>query len=72
MQYWSFFENLKSWRVPEPIEEGVDDRGKRRLDERRQGSMERARGHWHTAEAWFWVQKPSFVLFKVSLDFVGF
>merc|ERR1712055_658039 len=26
--------------------------------------MEGARGHRHTAEAWFWVQKPSFVLFK--------
>ena len=57
--------------MPEPIEEGVDDGGKRRLDERRQGSVEGARGHWHTAEAWFWVQKPTFVLFKVSWDFLG-
>ena len=56
-----FFENLKSWRVPEPIEESVDDRGKSRLDKRGQGSMEGARGHWHTAEACFWVQKPSFL-----------
>ena len=59
-----FVENLKSWRVPEPIEESVDDRGKSWLDERGQGTMEGARGHRHTAEAWFWVQKPSFVLFK--------
>ena len=58
--------------MPEPIEESVDDGGKRRFDEGRQGSVEGARGHWHTAEAWFWVQKPSFVLFKVCWDFVGF
>ena len=49
----------------------MDGWWKRRLDERRQRSVERTGGHRNTAEAWFSGQNPSFVLFKGEREVGG-